>query len=235
MEHFEETYNKVLKTIFSATNPIKKTLIKTQCEVHKFINIYALRILKNDKYYSEYNFFDKYISDINEGAVWADQDYKSSNHFYNPFKKKGLYGRSDAMQLGIDYYYNALALWNVGDINQSMFYLGASLHIIQDMTVPQHANIRLLDNHRQYENYIKLTYKQVEEYRVTKGTYILDSIEDYIRFNTRVAIRIYKHYKKISNDEDRFNKIAKCGLPLSQRTTAGAMVTFYSDMFNNES
>lgn len=232
MERFEASYDRVLNTIFSVTNPFKKAMINTHCEVHKFINVNALKILRNDKFYSEYHFFNNHIHEINKGAVWADQDYKSSNHFYNPFKRKGLYGRKDAMDLGIDYYYNALGLWKIGDINKSMFYLGAALHIIQDMTVPQHANIRLLDNHRQYETYIKRTYEYVEEFKIKEGTYLLDSIEDYIRFNTRVAIRINKHFKNISHEESRFYRIAKCGLPLAQRTTAGAMVTFYSDMFD---
>ncbi len=37
-----------------------------------------------------------YINDINAGVVWADQDLKSSNHFYNPYTNKGLYGNSNA-------------------------------------------------------------------------------------------------------------------------------------------
>ena len=231
MEGFEATYDRVLNTVFSVTNPFKKAMIRTQCEVHKSININALKILNNDKYFSEYYLFNNHISHINEGAVWADQDYRSSNHFYNPFKKKGLFGRKDAMELGRDYYYNALSLWHLGSLSESMFYLGAALHIIQDMTVPQHANIRLLDNHRQYETYIKRTYKYISEFKIKEGSYILDSIEDYIRFNTRVAIRIDRHFKNIDHEEDRYYRIARCGLPLAQRTTAGAFVTFYKDIF----
>lgn len=232
MEQFEASYNKVLNTIFSITNPFKKLIIKTQCEVHKFINQQALLILKNDKYYREYEFFKKFIKDINEGAVWADQDYRSSNHFYNPFKKKGLYGRKDALELCLEYYEEALGYWKKEKVKKSMFYIGAALHLIQDMTVPQHANIRLLDNHRQYENYIKRTYDYMKEFKVDKGTYILDSMEDYIRFNARVAIRIYKHFKDIKDEEERFYRIARCGLPLAQRTTAGALTIIYKDLFN---
>ena len=231
MERFEATYDRVLNTVFSITNPFKKAMIKTQCEVHKSININALRILRNDEYFQEYHFFNNHISEINKGAVWADQDYKSSNHFYNPFKKKGLYGRKDAMDLGRDYFYNALSFLILGELNESMFYLGAALHIIQDMTVPQHANIRLLDNHRQYETYIKQSYHYIQEFKIKEGTYILDSIEDYIRFNTRIAIRIDRHFRNIDDEEERFYRIARCGLPLAQRTTAGALVTFYKDMF----
>ncbi|NLJ98820.1 MAG: phospholipase [Tissierellia bacterium] len=229
LDNFEKTYDYVLKTVFGIANPIKKSLIRTQCKVHKYINLRALNIIKNDEYFEEYNFFSSYILDINQGAVWADQDFKSTNHFYSPYKKKGLYGRKSAMDLGVDYYSKALNLWDKGEFNQSLFYLGATLHLIQDMTIPQHANIRLLDNHRQYENYIKRTYEYLEDFQVDTGSYLLDSVEDYIRFNARVALKIYDNFKKIRNHEYRYYRIAKCALPLAKRTTAGAMIMFYND------
>lgn len=228
LDNFEKTYDYVLKTVFGIANPIKKSLIRTQCKVHKYINLRALNIIKNDEYFEEYNFFSSYILDINQGAVWADQDFKSTNHFYSPYKKKGLYGRKSAMDLGVDYYSKALDLWDKGEFNQSLFYLGATLHLIQDMTIPQHANIRLLNNHRQYENYIKRTYEYLEDFQVDTGSYLLDSVEDYIRFNARIALKIYDNFKKIRNHEYRYYRIAKCALPLAKRTTAGAMIMFYN-------
>jgi len=228
---FETTYDYFLKTVFGIVNPVKKSIIRTQCKVHKFINIKALKILQSDKYLDEYNFFNSYIYDINEGAVWADQDFRSSNHFYNPNKKKGLYGRSSAMELGVDYYSKAIEFWKVGEFNKSLFYLGAALHIIQDMTIPQHANIKLLDSHRQYETFVKRTYKYVSKFQVNSGAYLLDSIENYIKFNARVALKVYKRFKDISEDEDRYYRVARCGLPLAKRTTAGAMVMFYREIF----
>ncbi|MEW8973900.1 MAG: zinc dependent phospholipase C family protein [Tissierellaceae bacterium] len=230
MNNFETTYDKVLEKILGFVNPVKKSIIKTQCQVHKSINISALNILKNDKYTKEYYFFNKYVEDLNEGTVWADQDFKSSNHFFNPYEKKGLYGRKNAMDLGLDYYENSLKSWKSKKYNESLFYLGATLHIIQDMTIPQHANIRLLDNHRQYETYIKSTYEHIKDFQVEKGAHILDSVEDYIRFNARVAMRIYKKFKSIPNEREKFYKIAKCGLPLAKKTTAGAMVLFYNEI-----
>lgn len=234
MDIFETTYDYFLKTVFGVVNPVKKSIIKTQCKVHKFINVNALNILKNDKYLDEYKFFMSYMFHVNEGAVWADQDFKSSNHFYNPYKKKGLYGRRSAMELGVDYYSKAISLWKTGDFNQSLFYLGAALHIIQDMTIPQHANIRLLDNHKQYETFVKRTYQYVTEFQVNTGAYLLDSIEDYIKFNARIAIKIYKKFRRIEEDEVRYFRVARCGLPLAERTTAGAMIMFYNEVFTND-
>lgn len=230
IDFVESTYSYILKTVFGIANPIKKSIIKTQCKVHKYINISALKILRNDKYFVEHNFFETYILDINEGAVWADQDFKSSNHFYNPSRKKGLYGRKSAMDLGVDYYNTSINLWRQGEFNKSLFYLGAAVHIIQDMTIPQHANIRLLDNHHQYELYVMRTYDYMDDFKVEKGTYLLDFIEDYIRFNSRVALKIHKKFKVITDDENRFYRITRCTLPLAKRTTAGAMVMFYNDI-----
>jgi phospholipase C len=65
--------------------------MRTECKVHKFINNQSILILKNDGHLKAYNFINAYIDDVNAGVVWADQDLKSSNHFYNPEKEKGLY------------------------------------------------------------------------------------------------------------------------------------------------
>ncbi|MEW9121850.1 MAG: zinc dependent phospholipase C family protein [Thermotaleaceae bacterium] len=230
MKLLENAYGSILKTSFLVLNPLKRAVIKTQCKVHKFINIQALKILKQDGHIKAYEFFGTYIMDINDGAVWADQDFKSSGHFYNPYIKRGMYGAGNAMKLGIGYYKKALELWELAEPEKSLFYLGAAMHIIQDMTIPQHANIKLLDNHRQYENFVKRIYEYTEALKAEKGTYCLDSIEEYIRFNARIAMKIHKKFKMIPNAELRYFRTAKCSLPLAQRTTAGCMLTFYRDI-----
>ncbi|MDF2656623.1 MAG: phospholipase zinc-binding protein [Bacillota bacterium] len=98
MTRLETTYHNILRSIFAAVNPVKKVIIKTECQVHKYINFHALNILKNDKYLEEHSFFQQYMEEINKGAVWADQDFKSSNHFYNPYKKKMVF-MEEAMPL----------------------------------------------------------------------------------------------------------------------------------------
>lgn len=60
----------------------------------------ALDILKEDGYDTEAKFYEIFESYINEGLVWADQDFKSYFHFYNPKNKRGMYGHStNAMTL----------------------------------------------------------------------------------------------------------------------------------------
>ncbi len=234
MDRMESTYNSFLNRIFSIANPIKKTVKKTECKVHIFLNEHALDILLEGNFLNEYNLFNNYIWCINEGVVWADQDFKSSSHFYNPYSKKGLYGRKSAMDLTIDYYMKAINLWKYGDKKKSMFYLGAAIHIVQDMTVPQHANIRLLDDHHQYESFVKKSYKNLEGFNDDKGPYILDSIRDYIRFNTRIALKVHRRFKNIKEDECRYFRTVRCTLPLAKRTTSGVMLLFYKEISKDE-
>ncbi|WZL71920.1 zinc dependent phospholipase C family protein [Clostridiaceae bacterium 35-E11] len=227
----ENVYGNFLRASFAVINPFKKAVIQTQCKVHLFINMHALEILKKDGYIIEGHFFSNNIMKMNEGAVWADQDFKSSQHFYDPYTKKGLYGRKNAYQLGEEYYIKAIKFWKKGELDIALFYFGAAVHIVQDMTIPQHANVRLLDNHRQYETFVKRTYKYAHDFKVNQGVIVLDSIGEYIVHNTKIAKKIYKKFKRIKKDEERYYRVTKCSLPLAERTTAGCMIMFYNDIF----
>jgi phospholipase C len=227
----EKVYGKVFYYFLNAINPIKKNIVDTPCSIHKFINVQALEILKNDKFLDAYDFLGDYITVINDGVVWADQDFKSSGHFYSPIKGRGLYGNNNALSLAVEYYKNCLRYWEYDDIYKSLFYLGAAVHLIQDVTIPQHANIRLLDNHRQYENFIRSNYTRYDEFIAVKGGYYLESIEEFISYNARNAININNRLRKIENENYRFYQITKFILPLAQKTTAGCFLKFYKDAF----
>lgn len=225
----EKTYGKILKYTLFVANPFKKAVRVTSCKIHKFINFHALRILENDNYEDASSFFSDYIISLNEGVYWADQDFKSTGHFYSPVKNRGLYGNRNALSLAVEYYDNALANWMNGKIEESIFFLGAAVHLVQDMTIPQHANIRLMDNHRQYENYIKRTYLSAPEFVAEKGGYYGSTIEETIKCNARTAIKIYSKLRYIKDDAKRYHTITKFTLPLAQKTTAGCLLGFYKD------
>ncbi len=230
MDFIEKTYSSILTFCLYILNPFKKIFISTECKIHKLINLQAIKILMNDNYIKAFEFYGENISSINFGAYWADQDFKSSFHLYNPNTNKGLYGRKNAMDITVEYYNKAVNLWRDNKKSRSMIYLGAALHIVQDMTIPQHANVRLLDNHRQYEQFIKKTYFNISEFRAEKGTYKFNSIYDYIKFNSTCALNIYKETKNINEKELKYYTIAQNTLPLAQKTTAGCMLMFYNNV-----
>ncbi|MBN3383416.1 zinc dependent phospholipase C family protein [Clostridium botulinum] len=230
MNTLEKSYSYVFKNVLKAVNPVKKRIMKAECMVHKFINTQSVIVLKNDGHMEAYKLMEAYISDINEGAVWADQDLKSSNHFYNPYKNKGLYGNSDAKQECISYYTRALNEYFHGNIKNSMFYLGATCHLIQDLTVPQHANVHLLNSHRSYEKWVIRTHILHDEFKIEEGGIYFNSLKQYIDFNSKEAISIYRKHSHVKNRHIRFHIITSMVLTMAQATTAGLMFKFYKDI-----
>lgn len=230
MGFVENTYTFIFKNVLRAVNPIKKKIIKTECKVHKFINNQAVEILKNDEHKKAYNLFNKYINDINAGVVWADQDFKSSNHFYNPEINKGMYGCSNALLECRRYYSHAINLYKKGDIKKAMFYLGASCHLIQDLTVPQHVNVNLLNEHRQYEQWVIRTYNEHENFKIKSGGIYFNTIGEYVKLNVKTATDTYKMYHSVKDRNQRYYKITSIILTMAQKTTAGLLMKFYRDI-----
>ncbi len=230
----ENSYGKLFKYTMKAINPVKKAIITTDCKVHRVINIQALAILKSDRKFEQFTFFSQYLTELNLGVVWADQDFKSSGHFYNPIKDRGLYGNTNALKLASNYYTFALGYFDVGDIKRSMFFLGAAAHLVQDMTVPQHANIKLLQEHHKFEKFVKDTFMSTPEYLVYKDGCYLSDIKEFIRQNAVNAIKASNRLDHIADDVRRYYELTKFVLPLAQKSTAGLLSMFYENMLSIE-
>ncbi|MBC7959925.1 MAG: zinc dependent phospholipase C family protein, partial [Vallitaleaceae bacterium] len=171
-----------------------------------------------------------YIKEINKGSVWADQSFKSTNHFYNPKTKKGMFGYSHALNLVENYYNRALYLYSKKQFSKAMFFLGAAIHIIQDLTIPQHVRVRLLDHHRSFENFVKYTYDLVEDYRSMDPPILLPDVRTYLEYNARIALKVDQTYKDLLPMRVRFFKITLSCLPLAQSTSAGCIILFVQDL-----
>jgi len=229
-KRFENGYGKAMTGVFHAVNPIKKRIMKTNCTVHKFIVIQAVEILKNDGYLEEYNFFKKYVKNMNEGVTWADQDFKSSNHFYYSEKGRGLYGFSNALTECNKYYKKGLNFYKAGDTAKAMFFFGASSHLIQDATVPHHGNNKLLKSHRKFELWIISKLMSDYSFAATSGLVKYETVDDYIINNANMANRTLSEYINIQDREERYSSIAVKILKEAQITTAGLMLNFYNDI-----
>lgn len=228
MAKFEKIYNSMLNKTFKYASPMKRIITSPDCKVHKYINDEALLILEHSDYKHISDFFKEYYQDLNDGTVWADQDFRSSNHLYNPYTKRGLYGRSNAMDISRIYYAEAIKLYSQ-DPHRSVFYLGATLHIIQDMTVPHHASVRLLNKHKKLESYIRSNYKDMTSNAHKLNPHMLGKIAHYIDHNGKEALKIYEEAESLHIDSLHL-KITNSILPLAKRTTAGCMVKFYNDV-----
>ncbi len=227
MDLVEKVYGKGFKTVLWFVKPLKRLFIKTLCEVHVFINKQAFEILRNDGHEEAYRFFEPYFENINEGSVWADQDFRSREHFYNPFTGQGLYGCKSSKQRFQKYYEYALVHWDCCDHEKAMFYLGAAIHLIQDSTIPQHGNVNLLKSHRKYEQWIIKVHDDFGHYEIRDGGIYDKNPYNYIDENARTAIRSYSRYSLIRNPQDKFFHIANVTFPLAQKTTSGCLLNFY--------
>lgn len=230
----EKTYGGAVRGIFIAVNPLKKKFLKTYCTVHKFIVIQALEILKNDGYIEEYEFFKKHVLYINNGATWADQDFKSSNHFYHFSMGKGLYGFSNALVECKKYYEKSLYYLDEGNVETAMFYFGASCHLIQDVTVPQHVNNKLLKSHRGFELWIISKLMSDYSFMASDGVVRYRKLDDYIINNAFLANNTYLKNIGIRDKEERYSNTASAILKEAERTTAGFMVDYYEIIKNKE-
>ena len=228
MNKLEKTYGRAVKTAIWFIKPFKRIFIRTLCEVHIFINEQALEILKNDGYTEAYVFFDKYRKTLNDGVVWADQDFRSREHFYNPYNHKGLYGCKSSKQRFTQYYGKALVYWDGGDHEKAIFYLGAAVHLIQDSTIPQHGNVNLLKSHRSYERWVKEVHDDFLHYTVKNNGVYLDNPYCYIDCNSKKSIEAYRRYALIRDNNEKYFKIANSTFPTAQRTTAGCLLNFYN-------
>lgn len=227
----ESAYSKALTGTFKVISPIKRTIKKTECEVHLYIQENALEILNYNGYNEQYKLFKEYESKINEGLVWADQDFRCYHHFYNPKEKKGMYGYDDnALTIARSYYLKALKYFTLEDYNNSMFYFGAMCHIIQDLTIPQHAKGKLFDNHRQFELYVRENYRKINKFKCREEPIILQSVTDYANYNSSNALKIDYLYQSITDLNTKFYLIALKSITLAQKTSAGCMIMFYKDL-----
>jgi phospholipase C len=228
MSAIENAYGKTFGTVLWAVNPLKKIFKKTLCQVHVFINGQAIEILKNDGFHEAYEFFALNKGCLNDGVVWADQDFRSREHFYNPYTQRGLYGCKSSKQLFRRYYGCALVHWDCGDRDKAMFYLGAAVHLIQDSTIPQHGSVKLLKSHSKYERWIHRVHDDFLHYSAAEGGIYLDSPFEYIDKNSKEAIEAYTKYSLIKDHSEKFFRIANRTFPLAQKTTAGCLMNFYN-------
>lgn len=229
----EKHYGNAVRSVMSRVNPIKKLLIKTYCTVHKYINIRGMEIIKEEGHEEEYRFFLKYVTELNRGVAYADQDFKSTNHFYHYSEQKGLYGFSNALLECKKYYNMAINYAKAGDISKSVFYFGAACHLIQDATVPHHVNNKLLKSHRAFEQWILKKLVGGYPFEMAEESKRYETIDEYIKSNAIMSNNAYVKFKNIKNIEINYSKISNIIIQEAESTTAGFMLDFYEDILQN--
>ncbi|GEM_PF-105755 len=228
----EKLFGNLAKSFMVMANPFKKMAFKTPCLMHRFINIQAVHILENEGYIKVADFYRDHIKALNEGATWIDQDFKSINHFYHHDKEKGLYGFSDALTEAEKYKDKLVFFAGKRNLTRAMFYAGVICHLIQDMTVPQHVNNKLLESHRDYEVWILSKAWDEIDFSVSHGIKRYPRFEMYARENAKNAQRVYAKSKEMEDREEMYKVMATELIAEAQYTTAGLLLDFYENYFS---
>lgn len=229
----ELTYGRLVTGVFKAVNPLKKIAMDTPCVVHRYINNNAINILENEGYVKEAYFYRTFINSLNDGVTYADQDFKSINHFYDVDKKRGLYGFSNALIEAEKYKLKAIYNIKIGNIQKSVYCLGVAAHLIQDMTVPQHASNRLLNSHKSYETWIKKNIFKDSSYIKKDGILKLNSLKEYIENNGKYSNEVLEYLKNEKNKEDLYKEMSKVLLDRAHTSTAGFLLWFYTNYYES--
>ncbi len=223
---FEKRYGIAIRSIFNTLNPIKNRFKKTECIVHKYIINNSLETLKEYGHSNIYDFFYEYKDELLNGAVWVDLDYKSINHFFHYRNHKGLYGFSNAYEECMKYYDIMQKNFALKNFSVACFYLGACLHLIQDVTVPQHVNNKLLKKHRYFEGWIIDKVKKGYDFTSNKVERHV-TVFDYFISNSSYANKVNMYYKHLE-EERKFQKISKNIISKAQATTCGFLIDIYN-------
>lgn len=217
------TYVSAFKILLAAASPAQR-FIQTPVLTHFMINRQAGKILANDGHTKFAESVNYYSAFIDKGVSWADEGFKNMSHFINPKTQRGLYGWTNAARECSLYWNKAIRNWKEGEREKSFFYIGAAIHLVQDLCVPHHAMGILFDGHHDYEDWVKDNYKK---YIVEKGGIYSqgDSPALWVRSNAEIAVKFFPMVRAGSNLAN-YHQATSVLLPRAQKVTAGFLHYF---------
>jgi phospholipase C len=185
---------------------------------HQFFNSQAAEILRNDGFENYANIIEFYGKDLDRGVNWADIGWKNITHYFNPETGKGKLKFANAVDETVWYFNRAVRNWREGKHNKAMFYLGAAVHIVQDLCVPQHAANSVSPGHRRYEQWVK---KRFTDYTVASGGSYgrFESPAQFALENASVSSQ-YRDKVKLRKSAKSYHRATSVVLPMAQLSTA---------------
>lgn len=154
-----------------------------------------------------------------EATDWPDKfgnetDFGTfSGHFYDPDTGKNWMGQSSptARTRAEAYYENAVSMYEAGDVDRAMDYLGKGTHYVSDLNEPHHASnlTSLNSNHSAFEKYVD---EKRNSYKVAGNTFNAQTYNDAV--NSEVGVLMYnaaKHAKGLATEAQNEATYATAG------------------------
>lgn len=190
---------------------------------HSFLNLSGIQVLDGDGYSGIAKFLKKNYYWIEQGSNWADKPKRYIEHYLLPIRGKGLWYWPNAGSACEHYNQEAIRYWRKGNVGMSMFYLGAALHLVQDLCVPYHAHGKVFSGHRRFERWAR---RNKELFAISRGG-IYDKTGSPFKWVYNNACEAHPVYWRLKENYHDFYPFAiQKMLFLAQKTTAGFMYSF---------
>lgn len=214
----------MLRLLLTAAAPLQG-LIAPISATHGFINRQAMAILAADGYMEEAAWLLRQINALCEGGDWADSGWKNVGHMYDPQTGRGFKGWPSAPQMLRTYWEQARRYQAEGDEATAAFYLGAAVHIVQDLCVPHHAAATLWHGHREFELWAARYRHRFAVH--TGGLYNLARTpEGWVMANADYTRNNWSHCLTTTLARPLLHAAVGDLLPRAQRSTAGFIAYF---------
>lgn len=178
--------------------------------------------------------FYHHFDDLHRGSMEYDLLGQAIEHFHDPYTKEGLWGINKS---GWDYcqenFDTAVQNYKKGSYDDSFEFLGRSIHIVQDLTVPHHARLTNLNGHMEYEASCCDNPKasHIIDNVNFGGIYDLsneNSAKNYADYASFLSYSYYSYVNGIDGDGNNNYSIAfNYLLPYAVKLTAGLIKLFY--------
>lgn len=212
------------KLLLTVVSPLQ-SIIDRPGKTHEFCNRQALTILRNDGYTDCATFIEKYLQEFNAGVYWADQGWKNVSHYFVPSSGSGLWHFSNAVEEYSAFIAQAKAKIINHDYGRAVFFLGAAVHLVQDLCVPHHARSKLFCGHKEYEQWAE---KNCVRYAIREQGLYNDSLtSDRLIKNAATAADMLPLVNEQASGSD-YHKATSVLLPMAQQSTAGMLQQFFA-------
>ena len=214
-----------VKAILATTSPLQG-LFDRPGATHEFCNRQALIILRRDGFSHCAAFLQQYLPQLTAGVYWADEGWKNVGHYLEAGSEKGLWRFPSAVDEFRHYFGQAFLRARQGEPAKAAFFLGAAVHLVQDLCVPHHARARVLAGHKQYESWVQAN---CQRYAVdAAGIYHDEHLAHTLLLKNAAVAADFFTWVEADASELSYHNATAILLPRAQRATAGLFLQFFS-------
>lgn len=219
-----QTLGKMTKLILASASPLQY-FFDSPGVTHVHCLKQAYQTLCGDGQEDVARLFEAYHSILTKGLYWADRGWKNVNHFYSHSDKRGIIVWPGATA-ECQYYYNKAFNFFPKNSAKGMFFIGAALHLVQDMCVPHHSLGILFDGHREFETWAT---KNWSKFPASGGVYLpFSHPAQWIEHNAGLSGPLFPLVSQEEGcSEESYEKAANILIPLTIATSAGFLKFIY--------